>query len=112
MGSHMASVRATTVGERTYLQAVEYVNENGRRRIQVLKSFGTDSLQSRLQAEQFVSNYNTLRSLAQRETQQPNVNVADLLTGALVVFGIILGAKIISDIINELTNPNGQRRSQ
>ena len=108
----MASVRTTTVGEKAYLQAVEYVNDNGRRRIQVLKSFGSDSLQSRLQAEQFVSNYNTFRSVAQKETQQPNVKVADLLTGALVVFGIILGAKIIYDIVDELTNPNGKRRSQ
>jgi hypothetical protein len=108
----MASVRIINVGGRSYLQVVEYVNVGGRRSIKILKSFGTDNLQNRLQAEQFASNYNTLRSLAQRETQQPNVNVADLLTGALVVFGIILGAKIISDIINELTNPNGQRRSQ
>jgi hypothetical protein len=102
----MASVRATTVSERAYLQAVEYVNVDGKRKIQVLKSFGLDNLQNRLQAEQFVSNYNTFRSIAQREAQQPNVNLSDLLTGALVVFGIILGAKIISDIINELSRPS------
>jgi hypothetical protein len=101
----MASVRIINVGGRSYLQVVEYVNVGGRRSIKVLKSFGTDNLQNRLQAEQFASNYNTLRSIAQREVQQPDVNIENLLKGALVIFGIILGAKIISDIIDELSKP-------
>lgn len=101
----MASVRIINVGGRSYLQVVEYVNVGGRRSIKILKSFGTDNLQNRLQAEQFASNYNTLRSIAQREVQQPDVNIENLLKGALVIFGIILGAKIISDIIDELSKP-------
>jgi len=101
----MASVRTINVGGRSYLQVVEYVNVGGRRSIKILKSFGTDNLQNRLQAEQFASNYNTLRSIAQREVQQPDVNIENLLKGALVIFGIILGAKIISDIIDELSKP-------
>jgi len=101
-----ASVRTINVGGRSYLQAVEYVNVGGKRSVKILKSFGPDNLQNRLQAEQFASNYNTLRSIAQREAQQPNVNIENLLKGALVIFGIILGAKIISDIIDELTKPS------
>jgi hypothetical protein len=101
----MASVRTINVGGRSYLQVVEYVNVGGKRSIKILKSFGPDNLQNRLQAEQFASNYNTLRSIAQREVQQPNVNIDNLLKGALVIFGIILGAKIISDIIDELSKP-------
>jgi len=101
----MASVRIINVGGRSYLQVVEYVNVGGRRSIKILKSFGTDNLQNRLQAEQFASNYNTLRSIAQREVQQPDVNIENLLKGAVVIFGIILGAKIISDIIDELSKP-------
>lgn len=99
-----ASVRVINVGGRSYLQAVEYINEGGRRSLKILKSFGQDNLQNRLQAEQFVSNYNTLRSIVQREAQQPNTNIDNLLKGALVIFGIILGAKIISDIIDELSS--------
>ena len=102
----MASVRIITVGGRNYLQAVEYVKEGEKRRIKILKSFGPDNLQNRLKAEQFASNYNTFRSVAQREAQQPNVDIGKLLTGALVIFGIILGAKIISEIINDLKNPD------
>jgi len=99
-----ALVRTITVGQKSYLQAVEYVNEGGRRSIKILKSFGQDNLENRLQAEQFISNYNALRSIVQREAQQPNANIENLLKGALVIFGIILGAKIISDIIDELSS--------
>ena len=102
----MATVRIITVGGKNYLQVVQYVKVGGKRKIKILKSFGPDNLQNRLKAEQFASNYNTFRSVAQRETQQPNVDIGKLLTGALVIFGIILGAKIISDIINDLTNPD------
>jgi len=99
----MASVRTITVGGRNYLQVVQYVKVGEKRRIKILKSFGLDNLENRLKAERFASNYNTFRSVAQREAQQPNVDIGKLLTGALVIFGIILGAKIISDIIDELT---------
>jgi hypothetical protein len=101
----VASVRTINVGGRSYLQVAEYINVGGKRSVKILKSFGPNDLQNRLQAEQFASNYNTLRSIAQREAQQPNVNIENLLKGALVIFGIILGAKIISDIIDELSEP-------
>lgn len=100
----MASVRVINVGGRNYLQVVEYVNVSGKRSIKILKSFGPDNLQNRLQAEQFASNYNTFRAIAQREVQQGNA--ADFLKVALAIFGIILGAAIISDIIDELTRPS------
>jgi hypothetical protein len=99
----VASVRTINVGGRSYLQVVEYVNEGGKRSIKILQSFGLDNLQNRLKAEQFACNYNTLKSIARREAQQPNVNIENLLKGAFVIFGIILGAKIISDIIEELS---------
>ena len=102
----MASVRTVNVGGRSYLQVVEYVNVGGKRRTRILKSFGPNNLENRLKAEQFASNYNTFRSIAQREVQQANVNIDNLLKGALVIFGIILGAKIISDIINALASPD------
>lgn len=100
-----ASVRAINVGERSYLQVVEYCDIGGKRSVKILGSFGPNNLQNRLQAEQFASSYNTLKSIAQREAQQPNLNIENLLKGALVIFGIILGAKIISDIIDEFSKP-------
>jgi hypothetical protein len=102
----MASVRTINVGGRTYLQVVEYVNINGKRSIKVLKSFGQDNLQNRLQAEQFASSYNTFRTVAQKEIQQGNIQ--DFLKAAFVIFGIILGAAIISEIIDELTGSGNQ----
>jgi len=98
-----ASVRSISVGQRSYLQVVEYGNRGGKRSMKILKSFGQDNLQNRLKAEQFASNYDTLRSIAQREVQQPNVTSENLLKGALVIFGLILGAKIISDIIDDVS---------
>ena len=100
----MASVRTITVGGRRYLQVVEYASVSGRRRTRVLRSFGPDTLENRLKAEQFASNYNAFRSIAQREAQQPNVDIGNLLKAGLVIFGIILGAKIISDIIDALAD--------
>jgi hypothetical protein len=100
----LASVRITNVGGRTYLQVVEYINIGGKRSVRVLRSFGPDNLENRLQAEQFASSYNTLRTIAQKEVQQGNT--ADFLKAAFVIFGIILGAAIISEIIDELTRPS------
>ena len=102
----MVSVRTINVGGKRYLQVVEYFNVGGKRKTRILKSFGPNTLENRLKAEQFASNYNTFRSIAQREVQQANVNIENLLKGALVIFGIILGAKIISDIIDALVNPD------
>jgi len=102
----MASVRTINVSGKRYLQAVEYVTVGGKRKTKILKSFGPDNLANRLKAEQFASTYNTFKSVAQREAKQANVNSNDLLKGALVIFGIILGAKIIAEIIDALTNPD------
>lgn len=102
----LASVRTIKVGGRNYLQVVEYINVGGKSRINILKSFGPDNLENRFKAEQFASNYNTFRSIAKREVQEKNVNIGDLIKVGLVIFGIILGAKIISDIIDELRKPD------
>ncbi len=97
----MASVRVINVNGRNYLQVVEYINSNGRSTLKVLKSFGSESIQSRLQAEQFASNYNTFKAIAQKEVKQGNAG--DFLKAALVIFGLILGAALISEIIEELS---------
>ena len=100
--SNLVRVRSTRVGGRDYLQVVRYVNESGKSRLHVIKSFGRDNLENRLKANQFASNYNSLYDQAQTELQNQAVNVETLLKGALVVFGIFLGAKIISEILDEL----------
>jgi|GEM_PF-3180492 hypothetical protein len=97
----MASVRVISVGGRNYLQVVEYVNVSGKSTIKVLKSFGQGNLENRLQAERFASNYNTFKAIAQKEVKPGNAG--DFLKAALVIFGIILGAAIISEIVDELT---------
>lgn len=98
----LARVRTTKVGERDYLQVVRYSNESGKSRLNVIKSFGRDNLEHRLKANQFASSYNSLYDQAQTELQNQAVNVETLLKGALVVFGIFLGAKVISEILDEL----------
>lgn len=97
----MASVRVVTVNGRNYLQVVEYVNVGGKSTIRILRSFGPDNLQNRIQAQQFASSYNTFKEIAQKEVKQGNV--ADFLKAALVIFGIILGAALISEIIDDLS---------
>jgi len=100
----MASVRTINVSGKRYLQVVEYVTIGGKRKTKILKSFGPDNLANRLKAEQFTSSYNTFKSAAQREAQQENANINDLVKAGLVIFGLILGAKIISEIIDALTS--------
>jgi hypothetical protein len=96
----MASVRVINVGGRNYLQVVEYVNVGGKSTIKVLRSFGQDNLENRLQAEHFASNYNSFKAIAKKEVKPGNSG--DFLKAALVIFGIILGAAIISEIVDEL----------
>jgi hypothetical protein len=100
----MVTVRTINVGGKRYLQVVEYITVGGKSKIKILKSFGPDNLTNRLKAEQFASNYDTFRSVAQREVQQSNIKLDDLMKGALVIFGLILGAKVIYDIIESITN--------
>lgn len=97
----MASVRVISVGGRNYLQVVEYVNVGGKSTIKILKSFGPDNLENRLKAERFASSYDRFKAIAQKEVKQGNAG--DFLTAALVIFGIILGAALISEIVDELT---------
>lgn len=101
----MASVRTINVGGKRYLQVVEYVTVGGKRKTKILKSFGPDNLANRLKAEQFANSYDTFKSVAQREAQQ-DANLNDLVKAGLVIFGLILGAKLISEIIDALTNPD------
>jgi hypothetical protein len=96
----MASVRVISVNGRNYLQVVEYTNVAGKNTIKILGSFGQDILQNRLRAEQFASNYNTFKAMAKKEVKPGNTG--DFLKAALVIFGIILGAALISEIIEDL----------
>lgn len=91
----MASVRTINVGDISYLQVVEYVGG----KTKVLKSFGRDAYENRLRAYQFANNYNGLEELAKKESQNEDPDFNEFLTAAGVVFGIILGAVIISEII-------------
>ena len=96
-----ASVRTTTVNDNHYLQVVRYYRKDGKNKTKVIKSFGRDTLENRLKAQQFASNYNSLADMAKAELER-NEKIGSLLTFALVLFGAILGATIIQEIIKEV----------
>lgn len=89
----MASVRTITINGVPYLQVVGYSKtKDSKPKIDVIKSFGRDSLESRMKAEQFVASYNKLQDLAKEMKNKPK---SDLLSAALAIFGIVLGAAIV-----------------
>jgi hypothetical protein len=96
-----ASVRTIQVNDTDYLQVVRYFRKDGKNRIKVIKSFGQDTLENRLKAQQFASNYNSLAEIAQQELER-NETKNNIVTIALVLFGLILGAAIIKDLIDEI----------
>ncbi len=95
-----ASVRTTKVGDTHYLQVVRYYRKDGKNKTKVIKSFGRDMLENRLKAQQFATNYNSLADMAKKELER-NEKRGNLWTFALVLFGAILGAAIINEILDE-----------
>jgi len=98
----MASTRTVTVGGTSYLQVVEYKKTNdGKAKIDVVKSFGRDSLENRMKAEQFSASYDKLKELTIQQREQNSTD--DILAAGLTIFGIILGAAVVGAVIDEFT---------
>lgn len=94
----MASTRTITVGGIPYLQVVDYKKTNdGKTKIDVIKSFGRESLENRMKAEQFAISYDKLKEIAEQEKK--NNDSKELLTPALAIFGIVLGATIVAAVL-------------
>lgn len=98
----MVSVRTVTISGQDYLQAVRYVKPDGKPKVEVIKSFGKDTLENRMKAEQFVSSYDKLTEFLKQTKNQGNTGRDTLFETALAIFGIILGAAIISAIVREI----------
>ena len=94
----MASTRTITVGGIPYLQVVDYKKtKEGKTKINVIKSFGRESLENRMKAEQFSASYDKLKEIAKHEKDQNSST--DLLRPALAIFGIILGAAVVIAVL-------------
>lgn len=97
----MVSTRTVKVGGKQYLQVVEYKKiQNGKTKIDVVKSFGENSLENKMRAEQFSSSHNQLKELAIQHREQHNSG--DIVSAGLAIFGIILGAAVVGAVINEV----------
>ncbi len=95
-----AWVRTVTVNGQRYVQAV--VTQPGGS-VKILQSFGQYGSESWLKAQQFVASYNRLLELrGERRSQAFGAN--ELLTAGLAIFGIILGAKIVQELLAEEHN--------
>jgi len=97
----MASIRIITVHTKKYIQVVEYFIESGQRRLRVLKAFGEDSLVNRLKAKQFESSYNLLKAFRSDVTPQDADETTAIFNTALILFGAVLGAKLIADLFKD-----------
>jgi hypothetical protein len=97
----LASVRTVTVKDKKYLQVVRYEKNNGKYKTKVIKSFGRDNLENRLKANQFSSTYNSLADIARKEMER-DVALERILSLALGLFGLILGAAIVKELLEEI----------
>ena len=94
----MASTRTITVNGIPYLQVVDYKkNNDGKTKIDVVKSFGRESIENRMKAEQFTASYDKLKEIAEQHHDQNNTT--DLLGPALAIFGIILGVAVVGAVL-------------
>jgi len=98
----MVATREVKVGGKHYLQVVEYKKtHDGRTKTEVLKSFGENSLENKMRAEQFSASYDRLKELTIQQREQNSS--ADILSAGLTIFGIILGAAVVGAVIDEFT---------
>lgn len=67
----------------------------------MLSSFGQNTVENWLPANQFASSYDQLRAIGARAAEN-KVDWDELLKGALTVFGVILGAAIVAAVLNEI----------
>ena len=97
----MASLRVTKVRDEEYLQVVEYYTEDNKHKLRVLKSFGKNILANRLKALQFESSYNLLKAFKDQVAPQNADDLTTIFNTALAIFGTILGAAIIADLLGK-----------
>ena len=96
----MVSTRTIKVAGKQYLQVVKYNKiSNGKTRVKVVKTFGENSLENRMRAEQFSISHNQLKELAIQNREQHNTE--DIVRAGLTIFGIILGAAVVGAVIDE-----------
>jgi hypothetical protein len=100
----MVSVRVIKVGDSEYIQVVEYERSGSQTKTKVVGSFGKNSLEARMRAEQFASEYDRLKEIATSEaaeskTSEPPQNFVII---AMAVFGVILGAAVIAALLAEI----------
>jgi len=96
----VAATRTVKVGGKHYLQVVEYKKiQDGKTKVDVLKSFGENSLENKMRAEQFSVSHNQLKELAIQHREQNDSG--DILSAGLAIFGIILGVAVVGAVINE-----------
>ena len=96
----MVSTRTVKVGGKQYLQVVKYKKiQDGKTKVKVIKTFGENSLENRMRAEQFTTSHNQLKELAIQNREQHNTE--DIVRAGLTIFGIILGAAVVGAVIDE-----------
>ena len=97
----MVSTRRVVVGGIPYIQVVDYKKTHeGKTKIDVVKSFGRDTLESRMKAGQFSASYEKLKELAIQQRDQSSSG--DFASTALAIFGIILGTAIVVGVLGEI----------
>jgi len=96
----MVTMRTVKVGGKQYLQVVKYNKiPDGKTKVKVVKTFGENSLENRMRAEQFSASHNQLKELAIQNREQPNTT--EFVRAGLAIFGIILGAAVVTAVIDE-----------
>ena len=93
----MAFIRVASVGERRYVQVADYYYDpTGVRKVKIIKSFGLESPQSRIEAQSFLSNFQNFKKLKE---QNKNMGWDELLKIFLGVGGGVLAVYLGIEIL-------------
>jgi hypothetical protein len=93
----MAFIRIASVGEKRYVQVAEYYYDpTGTRKLKIIKSFGLESSQTKIEAQTFLSNFENFEKLRKNN---PNMGWDELLKIFLGIGGGVLAVYLGIEIL-------------
>lgn len=99
----MAFIRLSNVNGRRYVQVADYYYDPSRvRKVKIIKSFGLETPQSRMEAEAFLSNFHTFEKLKDQNKDKGWDELLKLFLGiGGGVLAVYLGIEILKWIFDK-----------
>jgi hypothetical protein len=99
----MAFIRIASVGDKRYVQVVDYYYDaTGKRKLKIIKSFGLETTQSRMEAHSFLSNFQNFEKLREQNKDLSWDELLKLFLGiGSGVLAVYLGIEILKWIFDK-----------